>query len=47
MFETITFWIIVAWFFAGLWMILGSFGGPATAARGRPPAAANGSSDVA
>jgi hypothetical protein len=28
-FETITFWIIVAWFVAGLWMIVASFGGSA------------------
>lgn len=46
MFETITFWIIVAWFFAGLWMIMASFGGPTTAVRSRPSASVNGSPEI-
>ena len=45
MFETITFWIIVAWFIAGVWMIMASFGGPATAGRGRRSGAVKGAAE--
>jgi hypothetical protein len=46
MFETITFWIIVAWFIAGVWMIVGSFGGPSTAGRGGPVSAVSGTAEI-
>jgi len=46
MFETITFWIIVAWFAAGLWMIVASFGGSAASGRGRSAAPVNGSAEI-
>jgi hypothetical protein len=45
-FETITFWIIVAWFIAGVWMIMASFGGPATAGRSRPSARVNSAAET-
>ncbi|MFM8890155.1 MAG: hypothetical protein ACKOTB_00790, partial [Planctomycetia bacterium] len=46
MFETITFWIIVAWFAAGVGMIVASFGGRPAAGSSRAASSASGPADV-